>query len=103
MSILKVDYFVATFLRFITRWYLQLKFVSKTFWTKIPKSNHCATVNYDTKKGKKIITQLWHLGPPSKEIDVIYKGVKELHHYTEMRFTSFSSGRFITITIVNPP
>ena len=29
------------FFRFITRWYLKLRFVSKTFWTKIPKSNHC--------------------------------------------------------------
>ena len=26
-------------------WYLKLRFVSNTFWTKIPKSNHCGTVN----------------------------------------------------------
>ena len=63
-----------------------------------------STVNYDTKKGRKKNNYLaLAFGPPSKEIDVIYKGVKELHHYTEMRFTNFLSGRFVTITIVNQP
>ena len=63
-----------------------------------------STVNYDTKKGRKNNNYpVLAFGPPSKEIDVIYKGVKELHHYTEMRFTNFLSGRFVTITIVNPP
>ena len=41
MSILKVDYSVSIFFRFLTCLYLNLKFVSNTFWTKIPKSSHC--------------------------------------------------------------
>ena len=28
----------------VTPWYLKLKFVSNTFWTKIPKSSRCGTV-----------------------------------------------------------
>ena len=29
------------FIWFITLWYLKLRFVSNTFWSKIPKSRHC--------------------------------------------------------------
>ena len=29
------------FFWFFTHWYLKLRFVSNTFWTKIPKSSHC--------------------------------------------------------------
>ena len=29
------------FFRFLTHWYLKLRFVFNTFWTKIPKNSHC--------------------------------------------------------------
>ena len=47
MSISKVDVkdyvkIVPLFyLFFLTRWYLKMRFVSYTFWTKIPKRSHC--------------------------------------------------------------
>ena len=54
MSILKVDItIVSLFFVIYYAWYLKLKFVSNTLWTKIPKSNHydylqvlCFTTNW---------------------------------------------------------
>ena len=49
MSISKVDYIWLYFFRIITRGYLKLRFVSNTFWTKIPKSRFCEPNAYEIK------------------------------------------------------
>ena len=42
IPILNIDETVATnFFQIFSCWYLKLKFALNTFWTKIPKSNHC--------------------------------------------------------------